>query len=471
MTKERIVLKKGESAFIDNLIGKDIGKTTIEDFTDEATGKKYTGIKIEYRANGNEICSAKEVTYTEKKEVKDVYGNPHDLKDKELTYHVYPVNYVKVPEFSAESFVNVILDDSITFAAVTRILFGEYFNDQSEEAKNAILYLYLTHDYKVANAETGAVEADTATSITLEQLVEKLDAAQTEYATALKNKETAESNKNTKDVAQKTAEANLAAAKPEDANYAELQTKLETATTEAGNAATALIDAEKAFAAKEAIRNYYVSSLINISEANKKDGERFNLTDGYYWLTFEYLRDNYNAEIRMSLAKEVYALFEKHVELKGELPEKAVKETVDTIIDNYKYQFYNGVYNSTTKESNYSHFGGNFKNYLKEVVPNSNKSYDFAMASIEKTAKEYVQPVVIIYAMSEAYGVRVDDKEFKEYTKDNNNYEQSVYLYGENSVRYAYQFDKLMNHLLAYEEVNGEFVYTYLGKASDLIKE
>ncbi len=451
VTCERIELKKGVSAFADYLIDKDINKTTIENFEDPVTKTKYEGIKIDFLASGNEICTAKEVTYTEKNEATDIYGKKHDLKDRELTYYVYPVNYVEVPEFNAESFVNVILDDSITYQAVTRVLFGEYFEDQSEEAMNAILDLYKT----TSEEKLGTGEKD----LTLNALVEKLDLAQTEYASKLEAKEKAETDYNNKKTALELAKKNYDA-KPDDA---ELKTKYETAVSNETAAATTLTNATNAFAAAEITRNYYVNSLITVTEANKKDGERFNLTDGYYWLTFEYLRDNYNEEIKAKFAKEVYTLFnDTYVEVKG-LPEKVVKTTVDTIVDNKKYEFYNGTYDTTTKESNYAHFKGNFKEYLKAKVPNSNGSYDFAMRSIQQEAEGYVKEVVIIYAISEAYGLLVSDKDFKAYMKDeNNSYDANAAYYGENNVRYAYQFDVIMKELLTYEEVDGAYVYKYL---------
>ena len=54
------------------------------------------------------------------------------------------------------------------------------------------------------------------------------------------------------------------------------------------------------------------------------------------------------------------------------------------------------------------------------------------------------------------------DKEFKEYKKNpDNNYSYNEYSYGENSVRYAYQFDKLMNYFLEYTEAeDGSYTYT-----------
>ena len=85
------------------------------------------------------------------------------------------------------------------------------------------------------------------------------------------------------------------------------------------------------------------------------------------------------------------------------------------------------------------------------------ETYDEALAVLEEEAKKYVEPIVRIYIASKAYDVIATDKEFKEYKKDtDNNYSYNEYYYGENSVRYAYQFDKLMNYVLAYDEVKAD---------------
>ena len=478
LTNERIELKKG-NAFAEYLTGKDIN-TTLDPFEDKATGKKYEGIKINFRALGTELPgSFTEKTYDEKKEVKDIYGTTHDLNGQDLTYHVYPVNYIEVPAFDATSFVNVILDDSITYRAITRVLFGETFEEKSDEEKAALVANYVTKDI------------DTTTDLTLEQLVEKIKTAQTEYDTALKAKDTAESDYNTKKSAKTAAETAYAAkekakndaakaleGKTEaDSDYADLKAKLDTATsdfekaktdldtatTNLTAAETAFNTAKESFTSKENVRNYYVGSLINVTEAGKTAGKGNNLTDGYYCLTYEYLLDIYNEEIKEKCAKAIYDLFATNVTVNS-LPEKAIKETVDVIVDNYKYQYYNekasdGVSYYTKSKNFKEHLINNVKD---EKGNGANGSYDYAMRIIEQEAKGYVTEVVIIYALSEAYGVLVSDKEFKEYMKDDTN-KSYADAYGENSVRYALQFDRLMDHLLAYEEVDGKYVYTYLG--------
>jgi hypothetical protein len=450
VTNERLVLTRDSSAFVNHLLDKkaNIGKD-VEKFLDNENGRTYDSIKIAWRANGNEIGVANDVTYTEKYEVYDVSGIKRDLKDKELTYHVYPVNFIEIPEFNELNFINVILDDSITFRAITRVLFGEKFDEKTQEEKDAILNLYKTTE--------GEKE------LTLEALVTSLATAQKEYATALEAKEKAETDKNTKDAAVKTAQSNLDA----DPENADKKTALETAQANLTKAETALTTATETYNTKLTARDNKVNALLTVVKNNENKAEgRNNLADGYYELTYDYLRDKYNEEIRMNLAEAVYALFEKYVVVSETLPEKAIEVTFDRLMENYEYEFYNGTYNETTKETNYKHFGGSFKDFLKEKVTVTQgitvTSYDLAVAAVKQDAANYVKPILRIYALSDAYGVRVSDEDFENYKEsEDGTYNADSFNYGENSTRYAYQFDKLMNYFLEYTEAeDGSYTYT-----------
>ena len=455
VTNERIVLTRDASALVNHILDKNASVGgSVEKLSDEASGKTYDSIKIDWRANAPEIGTVTDVTYTEKTEVSDINGAKKDLKDKELTYHIYPVNFINIPEFDNYSFINNILDDGITLRAIERVLFGEKYEEKTQEEKDAILALYKTN-----NAE-GKEE-------TLEALITALATAQKEYQTALEAKNKAETDKNTKQAAVDTAQANLDA----DPENADKKTALDTAKSNLTASETTLATATETYNTKLAARDTRVETLINIVNTNEnKDEGRNNLTDGYYVLTYEYLRDKYNEEIRMNLAEAVYALFEKYVTVSDDnLPEKAVEITYERLMENFEYDFYNGTYNDTTKESNYKHFGGSFKDYLKEEITVTRgitvTSYDMALAEVKKMAKEYVKPVVIIYALSDAYGVRATEEEFEDYKEsEDGTYNSDAYNYGENSALYAYQFDKLMNYFLEYTEAeDGSYSYVRVG--------
>jgi len=67
----------------------------------------------------------------------------------------------------------------------------------------------------------------------------------------------------------------------------------------------------------------------------------------------------------------------------------------------------------------------------------------------------------MIYTAAAAYGLTLSDDEFKTLKEDDDSYYSNEYQYGEGSVRHAYQFDKLMNDILARtENEDGSYTYT-----------
>ena len=276
VTNERLVLTKGASALVDHLLTNKatINTSTIKDFEDKDTGRSYTGIKINWRADGKELGVAKDTTYTEKTMVKDITGVEHDLKDVELTYHIYPTHYLEVPEFTAENFVNVILDDGITFAAIKRVLFGEKFEEKKDDEKKAVLDLYITKDKD-------------GKDVSLEEFVKALATAQTEYDSALEAKEKADTEKDTKQTAYDSAKAKYDADKTDERKSA-----LDTAEANLKLAKESAEKANTTFTEKETARNDKVKELLDLVAAKEdKEAGRNNLTDGYIVLTYEYLRD------------------------------------------------------------------------------------------------------------------------------------------------------------------------------------
>ena len=76
-----------------------------------------------------------------------------------------------------------------------------------------------------------------------------------------------------------------------------------------------------------------------------------------------------------------------------------------------------------------------------------------AKDAVRKEAEEMNQPIVRLYRLAAEYGVLVSESDFKKYKKENKiAYDNAVGTYGENSVRHAYQFDKLMDFFLETDE-------------------
>lgn len=442
------------------LNGKTIG-TTVDNFKlmDETRGEiSYSNVKINWVADGAEIASFKNVTYDEKYSVTDTTGTSRELKDVELTYHIYPVGYVSVPEYNATNVMNLILGIDITPDMFYEIVFGEYFLDKSEEDKKAVLDKYISKDgdkdvsLEALITSIGKLqeEIESAES-TLEKAKTTLDEKQTAYNTAKKKyddkvKADGEAAATAEKEALDKADAALNGAKNE---AGELE----------GGAKKAVENAEIALKEKTDSRDGKLATLFAFDEGKMKAA----ITDGYKKSTEKYLIDTYNNEIKMNIAKEVFYFLEKYVDVTG-CPEKAVEATYDQLVQNYKHDFYNGQFSSTNKVSNYKQYKGDFKAFFVAKVSEDVKSvetYDDAVAALYENAKTYVEPIVLIYAASAAYGVVATEEEYEAYMEDDeNNYSYNEYSYGANSVRYAFQFDKLINHILESEE-SEDGVVTY----------
>ena len=446
------------------LCGKDVNKaldkTTI---TEEGKGEvSYSGIKINWVAKGNEVTSFTDVTFAdEDKNVTDTNGKSRNLKGKELTYHIYPTHFVSVPEFNATNLVNTILGEDIDAEIIYQLLFGEEYagldaDNKDDEAKiaerNELVKPYITKDG----------EKD----VTLAALVENIAKLQKE----VKEAEEALADKE-EDVTEATTardKAKDAVDQAGDAATDAQKDSLTKAETNLTNATKARDDAKTLRDNKVADKDAKIATLLGITVDGVATSDR--LVKGYKITTYNYLQDSYNNEIKMNLATEIYYFLTKNIAVTG-TPEDAVKMTYDQMIENYEYEFYKEDYDTSKKISNYKQYKGSFKKFLIAAVTSdikTVKTYDEAIAAIKEKAAEYVKPIVQIYVAAKAYDVVVSDKEFKDYKKNpDNNYSYNEYSYGENSVLYAYQFDKLMNLFLEYDEktadadANGYEVVTF----------
>lgn len=459
MTNDRVVIAaapaEGASAtsLASYLCGKEVNKsldkTTI---TEEGKGAvSYSGIKINWVSKGEELTSFKDVTYAdEDKNVTDTTGTSRNLKGKELTYHIYPTHFVSVPEFNATNLIDTILGEDITADIIYELLFGEEYSgldadNKDDEAKiaerNELVKPYITKDG----------EKDVTLAALIENIA-KLQKEVTEAEKALEDKEedvteATEARDKAKDAVDKAGEAATDAQKD---SLTKAETNL-TKATKARDDAKALLDG------KVADKDGKIATLLGITVDGVATSDK--LIKGYKITTYNYLQDAYNNEIKMNLATEIYFFLTKNIAVTG-TPEDAVKMTYDQMIENYEYEFYKEDYDSSKKISNYKQYKGSFKKFLVAAVTSdikSVKTYDEAVAAIKEKAAEYVKPIVQIYVAAKAYDVVVSDKEFKDYKKNpDNNYSYNEYSYGENSVLYAYQFDKLMNLFLEYEEKTAE---------------
>ncbi len=269
-----------DDPFTKQLIGKSISSSEINVSKVTVDGVEYTydNVKVTYAEKGAEAFTFTHTPYpTEdnkdgKKVATTLYVGSDkkeiDLAGKELTYHVYPVNYVTVPEFTAENLVNEIYGSSISLSTMATLIFGDEYTDahdseDAETAVDAVLEAYnekFTKDGVKLGLEDFIKALSTAQS-TLKTKKTALDKAEEEYESALS--------------ALKTAKEALDKAIEESKKANEEKTKAENAYTEANKAyeeAKAVAGAMDAYnAAKTAYEAAKADKALNDAyEAAKK---------------------------------------------------------------------------------------------------------------------------------------------------------------------------------------------------------
>ena len=373
---------------------KDPAKITkaLESFKSADETTTYTGAVVNWVIkSGKEAALVTDTTYTTTTTVTDVEGVSRDLKNKELTYHVYPVYYLEVEDYTAEIVIESLLSSVSTSSL-------KCFKDAED----------------VIKAYNDAVSAlDTAET--------ELDEAEDAVTAAQKAVTTAEG---------KVAEG---ANKDEDANVINAKKALDAAKATRDTKKTAKEDAEKKV-------DEAVTAIVN------KVGADAIIAD-YDKYIYDDLLTKYNTEVKMNLAKGIYDLILKYaVAYEDAIPDKAIDEAYDDIYEAHEYTFYTGK--DADNKTHYANHDGNFRSYLLEVTKTNN--IKDAKAAIRAEAKEYVTPIFKFYAVAGEYDLLTTKKELKEYKKGD--YEYNKYYNGENNALVVYQFDKLMNYFLAIEE-------------------
>jgi len=278
-------------------------------------------------------------------------GDKIDLNDKELTYYVYPVNYIAVPELSATSIMKDILGTNLAVSTIDIFGSEEYKNgDQTVKAMVETLVKLWDED------------ADTLKSFTVEG-DKTLATLKDEYKTA--------------------ADAVKAAG--------------DKATTEQKDKETATKKAyETAREAKIDEQNAKILAATSTAEGAKAMADV--VVEEYKVVIYDKLKDAYDNDIIEKVGSEVWKLVDKYGTVKA-YPEKLVEDFVDHLYEGYENDFYTGKKDSSTSStavSNYEHYKGDLDAFLKDKVGND------IDAGLAKEAKAAIDPMLKIYAAAKA---------------------------------------------------------------------
>lgn len=414
-TNHRITLGEGDVGKA--LVGSTIG-TAVADFKSEDNMTSYTSCKVDWVVETGEEITFKNTTFDTATTVKDTEGVSRNLKDVELTYHVYPVYYYEVDEYDA--------------TAVLRVLISSLSKDSLDCIADAEAEIK-TFNEKLSAYNTKKTAYETALEAE-KKAKETYDNAKEAYDTE---------NAKTEGKDEDKLEAYLETVTKTEEKYNTAKTETETKKTEMDTARGELESAESAVMAKVKVDEGKTAPETVVAQYTKS--------------TFDSLLEAYNEELKALLAAEIYEVLKEKIVTTG-APPKAVQKTYDRLIESYEYTFYNSKYDSS--ESNYKHYNGNFKSFLMAKTGKSN--YTDAKHAVWQEAVAHVKTIVVVYVAAEVFGQIASEAEIKDYKKDEQGYYDAyVASYGELNTLAAFQFDKLMNHLVDYEadKESGEAVF------------
>ena len=423
-----IDIAQNDSFEVDNVtFNKDTAFATVGE--NNAVDKmKLIDAKIDYVVKGTSILDKEfgEDEVSGKSTLKDFYGHSTEVNNSDITYHVFAYRYTEVYTLNAENIIELLEAEKFSLnTAVNMYLNGKGLKNASEEDKQAAL---------------NAIVIDGVTP----------DEGSSAYETLASDIVDALYDVYTKNSAYETAVTNYSS------GVANNQDNVEELKTARDNAEKALNEAKKT-------RDDLVNKLISVSGMNDI------LVAGYKDLKYYEKQEAYNKDIKQQAAEEVYKLIKSMVTVTS-VPKKAVNEAYDMLINNYKYDYYNGDYavpdeegNTITNYTYYSKNGG-FNIYLKDQVAGDSKfntgddvtieTVSQAKKALRAYAESTVVPVVQYTFIAQQFGLEYTNKQFRQYKKDTSNgYAYSEIYYGEANIRNALQFEQLMNEFLTFEKV------------------
>lgn len=470
----------------------------------------YKSIKVDHGINNKiQPITVTDITYDEKAEFSPVAVKKDDkkvdLKDKELTYYIFPVRFTDVPEFTAEVLIKNVLVDEETLTALDdegkAKLTDEDAKSHIENLRENIYAMLFGEEFSGLDAEKDkdkiAERAELlkkfkSESLTIDDLADKivrayldirdagigLSNAKSEYNTADENLTKAKDEladieedikkENEKETPDAEALADLTAKKTEaEKKVTDAEAALETKKT---NKETA----EKKVEEEKTERDNVIKKLLEIKEEGGEKVVGPQLVRGYQILVYDSLQDSFNENMRKAFAKEIYTLLTDKIVVSG-YPTDAVDEVYDALINNYTFQFYNGTH-GTGKDavSNYLWADRSFDTFLIKTMQAENSSIatiEEAKKQIRSNAQAAVEPIIKLYVAAKAYGQVLTEDEFDDYKtkylRENSGYDYLMYYYNNGAyptddeilygkdyshLRNAAQLDKLLDWFLEYEE-------------------
>ena len=464
-------------SFAEQLYGKDVAKAleTITVRTGENTSLVYTEVTVNFKMNMANDADLKPIVIEgvkyEKKDsdkddtkITDAYGNETTagvLNGQEMVYYIFPCYYVDVEEsLTIETLLYKILGENLSsssleiFGTETSYKNGEEHISKLVDALKTKIKEYNTADKAVTTAKTTYDSKLTALKNGITDTEKK-----NSFVALL---ETALAKYDEKQAA--TGDAATAAKEAYDAAYKAL---FDFVNGENGATATAKSDFKTAYDSKLTADEKLVAADKARTEAKDKvlgclenTADMANrIVESYKEYQYKTLASTYQNTVVENVMHEIMELAQGYIKYNGTYPKKALKEAIERVENELKYNFYTGTYSGTDTtlkdKTNYVAFNASYDNYVIYALGlNTGASKAEIEAAIQAKAEAAIKDVILVYTLVDF--LRNNNLDDVQLTKDEEkNIKTQVRSYSnvrESDFRVAYMFEKVFEYFMATDE-------------------
>ncbi len=465
--------------FEKQLYGKNIGSAN-EDITvkkDDGTEEIYSKITINFTTDfeGSE-CEPKvieglkyELQSSEKDDTKkkDAYGNEvkaGDLKDKDMVYYVFPVHYVEVEsELTVETLLYKIFGENLSSSSLELFSNDDEYKNGDGISKLVDALKTKIKDYNTANTANNTKNSNYTTKLNALKSAISDDEKKANFEGLLKD---ALDKYDAKKAA--TGDAVSEALKAYETAYSALTSFLKGAEGDSDNLKKAKTEFKTAYDEKLTANEKFEKADKARTEAKdkvlgclaSKEAMSREIVRAYRQSKYDSLDSTYRTNIIDEVKHAIIHLAQECIEYKGEYPEKALKEAIERVENELKYDFYKGKYSgsntSLSGKTNYVAFGGSYDKYLisgSDLGLKEGASKDDIKAAIEAKAKKALNDVILVYCLVDCLNdndlanislTEAEEKNIKTQLNSSSNVR-------EYDLKAAYMLDKVFTYFMAQE--------------------
>jgi len=369
--------------------------------------KAGTPVSFKYTPHSHEAEEGKELPKNEytPDNLRSTSAGKVNLTNVELTYYVYPVYRLAIPE-------------EITAANILRYAFGSSLAATSFDIFSDEAYKNGDKTIKTLIDELSKIYKDTYTNDTANDT--ELSGLKDAYDAAAKAVKDAGANATDEQKAAKEAayKAYIEGATKDIYDIKKLYDDAAKAVKAAGDDVTEEQEQfeEDTFKAYTETKRAKLSAKIDEilaakSTATDAKAVADTVVEDYKEEKYHSLREEYDNFIIEAVESAVYELLFNNddiIKVKA-YPEDVLADFEERILEQYEYDFYKGYYNESTKESNYTKYG-TFEKFLEAKIKTDGEIAD--------QAKEALAPILKLYAVAKVFEAEGAAIEMVDFVKD-----------------------------------------------------